>query len=198
MKPLLFLVPFLALAACTPSSRIAFVNTDQAIAQTSDWKAAQVDLKAFTDGGKPAYDTAVAALKKAQDAKAPEADLKNLGARVDQIATANNDEVKRRSDATAQRILQGMGRILPRLAEARGVGSIVLIKSAAYIDPRLDVTGDLADRYNAGDGAGAAEIAALKAKAAQDAARIAQLEAEKAKQGSPPVAVNAQPRKAAP
>lgn len=171
MTKLMLAIPLLALAACAPKT--AYVDANRAVFATQEFKDAQADAEAYKDSRMSDYNVAVAAVKKASDAK-DEAGTKAAQAKQDVIAKETNEEIKHRLDVAGEKIWERMRSMVSQLAPA-----VIPLQAALYIDPSLDMTATLAARYDQSD----RELATLRKENAT-------LRASQATPPSKPVAVN--------
>jgi len=171
------IVATLALSAC--GTRVGYVDPDRAIQQTDEWRTVQADAKAYADSRQPDVDRATAAVKKSRDEKATAEKVLADEAAAADVRQQVDAEVRRRLDVGAKKIGAAMSGSFDSFAVAQNVVAIAPLKAAFWIDPRLDLTAQLAKHYDQQIRAGVStEVQELRAENA----------ALRAKQGSPPIA----------
>lgn len=179
-------IVLIAILAAGCGTRVGYVDPERAIQQTDEWRAAQSDAKAYADSRQPELDAAKDALQKARADKAPAEQIVAKETKYGELFNQVNAEVKRRTDAAAVRISAEMTKELETVATERGVAAIAYVSGAAWVDPKLDVTADLAKHCDArAKAASVGQVADLQAKMKEQSEQLAAL---RAGQGSPPLA----------
>lgn len=179
---LLLAVPLLALAACTP--RTGYVDMTKAMNDTAEGQAAIASINALATDKRQAIAAAQAEVNKRIAEKADEAVVKAAQAKADEVQRTAQADFEQRQSASAAKISAGLARILPKLREAHHFAAIA--PKPLDVAPDLEVTKELVDRYNAGEGAepppdeiAAKKVADLEKKVADQDKKIAGLQAAK-------------------
>ena len=175
------LILVLLLAGCG-GTRVGYIDPDRAVQQTDEWRAVQGDAKAYADSRQPEIDAAKDAVQKARAAKAPAEEIVARETKYGEVAGQIDQEVKRRLNAGGQKIYQAEQRLFESFVASEHVDVIAPVAGAIYIDPKVDLTAKLAKRYDAQAGSATVQ------QVADLTAQVADLKAQQAKQGSPPLA----------
>lgn len=170
--------------------RVGYVDPTAALNQTADGKSLAAALNAFSAEKRAQVAAARTDVQRAKDAKKGADEIAALQAKADDLQSAADKEFAKRRDDGAARISAGLNRLIPKIRAEHGFAA--LQQTPVDVDPALDVTSELARRYDLGEGA-----AAPPPMASEEATRkIADLEkkvadmAARPPQPSPPVAAN--------
>lgn len=148
-----------ASAQAPQPAKVAILNAQKAVADTTDIKKAQADLQAKFSPTQRQIDTLNSDLQSIQQelgrpglAPDREAGLRGQGATKQRQLQRLSEDLQADLNAARQDILSRAGRqmteVVRKLAEQRGFDVVIDITNTLYFKPSLDITADATAAYN--------------------------------------------------